>query len=63
MTTNKKSMNTISDKLMGHRPEAGKELYLEPEIRDIPPITDGILLQGQVEISGAPPDPLELDLS
>lgn len=56
-------MNTISDKFMGDRPESGKEPYLEPEIRDIPPITDGILLQGQVEISGAPPDPDELYLS
>lgn len=55
-------MDTISDKLADHRPEAGKEPYLEPEIRDIPPITDGIILHGQL-VSGAPPDPDELDLS
>ena len=62
MTTNKKSMNTISDKLMGHRPEAGKELYLEPEIRDIPPVSTGNVLLGQPQ-SPAPLDPTELDLS
>ena len=55
-------MDTISDKLADHRPEAGKEPYLEPEIRDIPPITDRILLHGQL-VSGAPTDPDELDLS
>jgi len=55
-------MNTISDKFIGHHMEAGKEPYLEPEIRDIPPITDGIFLHGEL-VSGAPPDPDELDLS
>ena len=55
-------MNTISDKFADHRPEAGKEPYLEPEIRDIPPITDRILLHGQL-VSGAPQDADETDLS
>ena len=55
-------MDTISDKLADHRPEAGKELYLEPEIRDIPPVSTGNVLLGQTQ-SPAPPDPTELDLS
>ncbi len=63
MNTNGKSvMNTISDKFMGDRPESGKEPYLEPEIRDIPPVSTGNVLLGQTQ-SPAPPDPTELDLS